>query len=323
MNREPTALIGYDGSQEAAGAVRCAAALLAPRRVVVACVWDSLASLLLHTEVADLRGSIREAAEELDAEDRERAAALAEGGAQLARAAGLEAEGRVLSGKPKAWPALLAEADALGARVIVVGRRGLGGVRSALLGSVSSGLLHHSRRPLLVAPPPGPAGRDDTERAEAPLLLGYDGSAEARRAIEAAGALLSVRQAIVETAWCEYGSVAAAGAAGLPPSVAADAARKLDEEIETGALATAGEGAELARAAGLEARAEVTAARHGVAGTLLERAGEHGAAALAVGSRGRTAVGAALLGSVASSLLFDAPLPLLVVPPGDIGADGA
>ena len=64
-----TILIGYDGSEDAENAIRCAAHLLAPRRAIVAYVWDSLAELLLHTEIDQLTGSMKEAAEELDFED--------------------------------------------------------------------------------------------------------------------------------------------------------------------------------------------------------------------------------------------------------------
>ena len=37
--------------------------------------------------------------------------------------------------------------------MIVTGARGLGGARSALLGSVSSGLIHNADLPVLVVPP--------------------------------------------------------------------------------------------------------------------------------------------------------------------------
>ena len=64
-----TIVVGYDGSQEAEDAIRCAGQLLAPRLAIVAHVWDSLSELLLHTDIDHLTGSMKEAAEELDAED--------------------------------------------------------------------------------------------------------------------------------------------------------------------------------------------------------------------------------------------------------------
>jgi nucleotide-binding universal stress UspA family protein len=41
-------------------------------------------------------------------------------------------------------------AEEHGAEAIVVGSRGLSGIKSLLLGSVSSGIVHHSVRPTLV-----------------------------------------------------------------------------------------------------------------------------------------------------------------------------
>jgi hypothetical protein len=47
-----------------------------------------------------------------------------------------------------------AEADGVGARAIVVGTRGLTGIKSLLLGSVSHALLQHADLPVIVVPYP-------------------------------------------------------------------------------------------------------------------------------------------------------------------------
>ena len=50
------------------------------------------------------------------------------------------------------WRAVVPFAAGLDAAVIVTGARGVGGARSALLGSVSSGLVHNAERPVLIVP---------------------------------------------------------------------------------------------------------------------------------------------------------------------------
>jgi nucleotide-binding universal stress UspA family protein len=82
-------------------------------------------------------------------------------GAEIARAVGFDAEPRGRRALSKTaerntstvWRAILAIADEQEAPVIVAGARGASDLGSALLGSVSHGLLHNSTRPVLVVPP--------------------------------------------------------------------------------------------------------------------------------------------------------------------------
>lgn len=66
----------------------------------------------------------------------------------LAAERGIEATTEMLRGDPV--DEIVAHADSIDADLIVVGSRGHGTIASALLGSVSRGVLHEARRPVLV-----------------------------------------------------------------------------------------------------------------------------------------------------------------------------
>jgi nucleotide-binding universal stress UspA family protein len=304
-------LIGYDGYDEAAAAIRVAGRLLVSRTATVAYVWESLAARLLHSDVQGLTGTMREAADEFDAGEEARAHEVSAEGARLAGDGGFDAEPVVVRGKPKAWPSLLEIAGEREAAVIVVGTEGLGAVRSALVGSVSSGLLHHSRHPLLIVP------RGAAEDAGGPVILAYDGSAHARRAIETAAEVLGEREAIVQTVWTSYRVMVSAADIGIPAAMATTGAQQLDHDLAARARETAEEGAAVAAKAGMRARAEAVLEHDRIYRTLLDSARDRDAAAVVVGSRGQSGVTAALIGSVAGGLVHHAHVPLLVVPPRD------
>jgi nucleotide-binding universal stress UspA family protein len=71
-----------------------------------------------------------------------------EGAEALFDAAGVPFEREIASGEPA--PTLIEMAERHGCDVIVLGARGLGVLRSALMGSVSQGVLHASKLPVTV-----------------------------------------------------------------------------------------------------------------------------------------------------------------------------
>jgi nucleotide-binding universal stress UspA family protein len=284
------ALIGYDGSEGAATAIRQAGSVLAQRRALVVTVWDSVAG-------------------QADEESEARAERVAAEGADRARAAGFDPEPAAVPASRNAWRTLLAKADETDASVVVLGSRGLGAVKSALLGSVSSGTLHNSRRPVLVAP------ADSADTPNGPSVLGFDGSEPARGAISAAAELLSVKKAVITTVWIPYTTVTAAGVAGAPASMVAGGVEALDREMAERARQTAEDGARLASEHGLQASAEAREATSNTSAALLRYAKEQHAAAIIVGSHGRGGIGATVLGSVSAQLVQHADRPVLVVPP--------
>ena len=82
---------------------------------------------------------------------------LAEAGAARARRAGLDAEARATIA-PTAWQGIVDVGDELDATLIVIGSRGLSGLREIAGGSVSHDVATHARRPVLIVPPPTTKG---------------------------------------------------------------------------------------------------------------------------------------------------------------------
>jgi nucleotide-binding universal stress UspA family protein len=147
-------LICYDGSNDARAAIQVAAELCgsaqAGAEAEVLTVWDGLAEVMVRAG----RGL---AAAPLDFEaidnDCEQAArARSEEGVAHARNAGLDAHARVARRYGSIWETILKQADEAQANVLVLGSRGLTGIKSLWLGSVSHAVLQHADRPVIVVP---------------------------------------------------------------------------------------------------------------------------------------------------------------------------
>jgi nucleotide-binding universal stress UspA family protein len=143
-------LIAYDGSNDARVAIEQAAKLWPGQETTVVSVWEPFAELIEHASTGFAPGMADY--EEIDAASEKLAGDHAREGAELASTAGLRASARDTSQTTTIAEAILAAANDVGAQVIVVGTRGLRGVKSLLLGSVSHGVVHHADVPVLVVP---------------------------------------------------------------------------------------------------------------------------------------------------------------------------
>lgn len=150
------------------------------------------------------------------------------------------------------------------------------------------------------------------------VVIGYDGSELADRAIVIAARVLRAERAVVVNVWHPTASPLGPAPSGGPLVLTQPG---VNEELGRVAHEVAGDGAELARREGLIANAEVRmAAGHGaIPQALGDVAEDYDADLLVIGREGRSRVGEAVMGSVSSGALRDARRPVLVVPAPDFG----
>jgi nucleotide-binding universal stress UspA family protein len=138
-------VLATDGSptavEAAAKAIELARALDAPLVIATVCQVGYEPVGLAYAPVIP----------DLDQVGHQKAVEVVEGAAQPARAAGIDTETIVCRGIPA--QEICAIAEAADAQLIVVGSHGWGAMRRAVFGSVSTSVLHHARRPVLVVPP--------------------------------------------------------------------------------------------------------------------------------------------------------------------------
>jgi nucleotide-binding universal stress UspA family protein len=129
---------------------------------LVLTVWQRLAGLDSLTWAVESAGAADSFG--LDRAAAEAAGRTAREGERLADGAGFEAESRAVEAAGAIWRTITATADANDAGVIVLGSRGLTGLRSLLIGSVSNAVMHHTQRPTLLVHQD--SKRDDKEEGE-------------------------------------------------------------------------------------------------------------------------------------------------------------
>jgi nucleotide-binding universal stress UspA family protein len=209
-------------------------------------------------------------------------------------------EGFLLRGRPAS--AIVDEAKAMAADVVVVGSRGHGTIATMVLGSTASEVVDHAPCPVLVA----------RGTAMGSIAFADDGSGSARAA-EAVlarwpifvGLPISV-VTVAETAV----PVAAGFTPGLYDQVLASYTRSVGEaldEVREEADTAAGRLGNI----GLDARPIVL--EGDPASEIVRFAAERGIGTIVMGTRGHTGLARLILGSVARNVLLHAPCSVLVV----------
>ena len=182
------------------------------------------------------------------------------------------------------------------AQMIVVGCRGHGALARGLLGSVSTGLAHHAHCPVAIIHDEDPLM---AHPSKAPVVVGVDGSPASENAVAIAFEQASFRgvDLLAVHAWSDTGVFEFPGA-------------------DWSTLQAAGEQTLSERLAGWQERYPDVLVRRVVvadkpAHQLLEQA--ESAQLLVVGSHGRGGIAGMLLGSVSTSVLHGARMPVIIV----------
>jgi nucleotide-binding universal stress UspA family protein len=151
-----------------------------------------------------------------------------------------------------------------------------------------------------------------------PVIIGYDGSDLAERAVREAGALFANRRALVVSVW-EAGRAFEVASSPLrafeTPAAPLNehTAFEVDQAQYNDANLLAQRGAALAREAGFEADAVAVADDKTVADTLIRLAAEQNGQAIVVGAHTRGRIGSFFLGSTSRTVTERAGCPVLVV----------
>lgn len=283
----PGIVVAVDGSESSAAALRWSARESASHRIPVVLVH------VLSTDVTAVWASAVPAAplpaEYFEGREAQARDVLSEAEALVKDAGATHITTKLIHAAPV--PALVeasTEAD-----MVVVGSRGHSAVQRLLLGSVSTGVLHHARCPVAVV------GADaDLDRHDAPVVVGVDGSRASGEAVAIAFEEASVRgvELVALHSWSDRNE-------SLHPYVEWEGVRAQAEE--TLAISLAGF---------CERYPDVTVHREVVfdrpAEHLLERS--ESAQLLVVGSRGRGGFAGMLLGSVSTAVAQAARTPVIV-----------
>jgi nucleotide-binding universal stress UspA family protein len=185
-------VVAVDGSEDAARSVTWAATQAVLERRVLAIVHSTDQMALRDTPWLDAQG--------IDHRTLTAALHAAAGGALTAaceRAATGAPGVEVVSALVDADPRLALTELSTEAHLVVLGSRGRGPLRTALLGSVSASVARHAHCPVVVSRPPVDPARSSTR-----IVVGADGSAASRPVLEFAFEQASLTHAPLTVMHC-------------------------------------------------------------------------------------------------------------------------
>ncbi|WP_306355680.1 MULTISPECIES: universal stress protein [unclassified Nocardia] len=187
-----------------------------------------------------------------------------------------------------------------GARLVVLGNRGRGALRRAVLGSVSTSLTRHAHCPVVVVP--AMPEETDPTAAHRPIVVGVDGSENSMPAVAMAFEMASRRKVglVAVHAWSD-------DTGHDLPVIPWEGIQETEDAVLAECLAGFGKRFP-------EVEVQRVVARDTPVRALLEYA--DGAQLVVVGTRGRGGFAGMNLGSTSTALLHLAPCPVLVVREG-------
>ena len=152
-------VVAFDGSPESIEAVRTASALFPARLLVIVAVWEPGLAAMAMMPTAEVGATAYvpptpEQVELVDNAQRDHAQSTADAGVQIATEAGAKAEAAPVPDDLNVAETVAHIAEQRDAAALVVGSRGLGRMKAAVLGSTTRRLLHETRRPVVVVRAP-------------------------------------------------------------------------------------------------------------------------------------------------------------------------
>jgi nucleotide-binding universal stress UspA family protein len=151
-----------------------------------------------------------------------------------------------------------------------------------------------------------------------PVVIAFDGSPAALRALQEAAELLAPRRGLVVVVWkagiaYDFATIPSAGLDLPPAQLDLHEAAELDLALYTDAQELARHGAAIACSLGMPAEGLAVADELNVSDTLVRVAGDVDASTVVVGRHDHSALHDVLLGSTTKGLLRHAPCPVVVV----------